>query len=117
LKIIPFDNKEGTGIITIRFNSNGKTADKNVSIKVSGSGTGIDGISTDIREIYASNNTLIIKNCDNYRISIYNINGQKMKEIIVRGNDYSETLEPAKGIYILQGRNGAETISKKIIIR
>jgi hypothetical protein len=117
LIIKPLDSRGGTGMITLRFNSNGKTADRNVPVKITATDTGLPVIPGVSRDIQIANNTLIINNLDNFTIAIYTVNGLKVKEIHVHGNSHAEPLALKSGIYILQARNGHETISKKIIIR
>jgi hypothetical protein len=103
-------------MITLRFNSNGKTADTNVPVKITATDTGLPVIPTGNRDMQIINNTLTVKNLDNFTIAIYNVNGLKVKEIHVQGNNHAQPLALKSGIYILQARNGHETISKKIII-
>ncbi|WP_085535153.1 DUF5074 domain-containing protein [Massilibacteroides vaginae] len=67
--------------------------------------------------IYTLGNTLYIKNFRDYRFSLYNISGVKMKEMNVTNDDYSKALYVDKGIYILCGIKGADIVSRKIIIK
>lgn len=115
LEIDGLDDKEGTGIVTVRFNSNGKLADKDIQIKIGEGSTGIENITDDNRRIYLSGNMLFAENCDGYQISLYSVSGMKMKSIYVSGSQCQESLTLANGIYILRGVKGAEFFSRKII--
>jgi hypothetical protein len=117
LNIISFDDQEGEGDIVVRFNSNGKTIDKTITIKISTEGNSISS-EQNIQKIYVSHNkTIVINNCAGYQFSIYNINGVKVKNILIENDSYNETIELPQGIYILQGNNGTDSITKKIIIQ
>lgn len=117
LKIIPAGNTIGSGEITVRFNSNGKLADKNVKVTIL-NGTSIENEKPDeFRNIYAENGSIVIKGCDGYEFVVYNLNGQIIRTITVSDNNYVEYINLPRGVYILRGQKGNEVFNTKVLIR
>lgn len=117
LNITPLQNKKSSGTIVIQFNSNGKLASKNVEINIEAEDTSIGDLSNQNGSVYVKNNTLFVDNYNGYCISIYNVNGQKYKDIEVTSNKFESQLNLPQGIYILKVTNGKDSKTIKIILK
>lgn len=117
LQINPVGDKTGSGTVIVQFNSNGQLISRNINVTIGDLPTATETISTDNERIYIANNTLYAENCDAYQISLFNINGVKLKDIRIGGNEYSESLNLPRGIYILHATKDGSVITRKIVIK
>lgn len=112
LTVIPKAIGETT--ITLAIESNGVVVEKNIHVVVSG-GTGINDVETG-KTIYCKDNMLSIYGYEGYRFIMYNSNGLAIGSYEVNSDRYNAPINIARGIYLLNGHTGKQTVSTKIII-
>ena len=117
LFIKPIANKEGSGVVTIKFNSNGQVVTKDVKVTVGEHPTDMEKVNVDKQRLYCVGNILYAENCEGYHVSVFNINGMAVAETLVVGNGFQKSLNLPKGIYILCAVKGNKFITEKIIVR
>ena len=104
----------GETTITLAIESNGVVVEKNIHVVVPG-GTGINDVETR-KTIYCKDNMLSIYGYEGYRFIMYNSNGQAIGSYEVNSDRYNAPTDVARGIYLLNGHTGKQTVSAKIIV-
>jgi len=114
--VIEPGNNGGNGVITLRFNSNGKIVDKDVNVLIE-AGNSIDKEGLLFNRITLRGNILVIENCEEFTFEIFDMSGKKLGSIVVESGLHNETLRLQQGVYIVKGSNGKKSIFSKILIR
>ena len=78
---------------------------------------GLSNSDTDNCKVYLSGDMLIFEQCSGYTFSIYNINGTLSDKFNINDNYQTIRLNKEKGLYIIVGTNGKNTITRKIQLR
>lgn len=107
LKITPVG--EGTSTIRLTAESNGVVTEHDIAVKVSVV-SGMDGLETG-NSINVVGGRLVINGYNGWTFSFYNAAGQLVRTFTAQAGNIEGM---ANGVYILQGRNGSNVISKKI---
>ena len=68
------------------------------------------------KTIYCKDNMLSIYGYEGYRFIMYNSNGQAIGSYEVNSDRYNAPIDIARGIYLLNGHTGKQTVSAKIIV-
>lgn len=108
LKITPV--AEGTTTIKLAAESNGVVTEHNITVIVDtnvgiGRVDAADGISVE-------GGKLVIKGYDGWVFSLYNTAGQLVRTFSAKTGD----IRVAKGAYIVEGRRGTDSVSKKVVL-
>lgn len=104
-----------TATVRVDFNAQGKITSQVMSFAVNRSVTGVEVSDQNSVQIYVNNGYLTIKGCAGYTFTLYNINGQAVKELKVNDDSYSEFITVPSGTYILRGKGNEGVVSKKLI--
>lgn len=107
LKITPL--AEGTETIRLTAESNGVVTEHSINVTVSVP-TGINGADAG-NVIEVKGGQLVINGYDGWEFSLYNAAGQLVKTFTAQTGNAGSM---AKGVYILKGRKGSDTVSKKV---
>ncbi len=104
LTLTPNSDQQGTAKITIRFNSNGKTIDKELIANVFTT-TGIETDVIDNIKVYAKGGNIYIDNIKSVvKVNIYNVQGQLISSQATSDNMVVSNIN-TKGIYIVKINN------------
>ncbi|MBS6268639.1 MAG: DUF4465 domain-containing protein [Tannerella sp.] len=78
---------------------------------------GLSNSDTDNCKVYLSGDMLRFEQCSGYTFSIYNINGTLSDKFNIDDDYQTIRLKKEKGLYIVVGTNGKNTITRKIQLR
>jgi hypothetical protein len=95
-------NQTGTAHITVRFNSNGKTTDRIVTVQFAVSGTGVKDAASDKINVFARNGAIHITGLQaKTEVRIFNVQGQLVRsEMIYEASSISGL--PGGQIYVVK---------------
>ena len=77
---------------------------------------GVDKVS-DNRSVYYSNGVLNFRGCEGYSFKVYGMGGQQIDAFDVDDVVYSQHADYVKGVYVVVGTNGTDTVSQKVIVK
>lgn len=117
LILSPTKDEVANGTITVTFNSNGKIVDKEITINIEKSDSGIEQDSETNINIYTTNGYINFDNCEGYTFRLFSLDGKLIRIIEVENNRYAVEVNIPNGIYILKSSKGSYNINKKITIR
>jgi hypothetical protein len=96
------DNVTGTAQVTVRFNSNGKTEDRTLTVHLSVSGLGIHATTPDEIHVFALNGEIHVRGLHTKTpVQVFNLRGQLLREQIIDGTRPISGF-PAGNIYIVK---------------
>jgi len=115
LVITSIQGQTGAGKLTLKVNSNGKIAEKEIPILIT-AGSTIE-TSTHNYKIYSYDRILQLENCQGYTVQLYDRTGTCVHTIYVDTDNFFMNHELPQGIYIYRGIRNNHTINGKIGIK
>lgn len=105
----------GTSIVTVQFNSNGKLTETHITVNI----TGANSINGDkcIQSAFSNGETLYVNNCEGYKFSLINAAGNVINSFDADSNNLCIHCNATTGVYFLKGTNGKEQVTFKLIIK
>ncbi|MDD6140864.1 MAG: DUF5074 domain-containing protein [Bacteroidales bacterium] len=115
LTLLPKQN--GSGDLKVSVNSNGKVAEKTVTVTVSGVG-GVNDIMSGVRVyVSATGSTLCIAGADNAVASLYNASGSRIADIAVAHEATYDMSALATGVYFVRLSQNGTVKTFKVVKR
>ena len=107
---------DGNSTVILNVNSNGKNTSAEVAINIKGC-NGIDNVNVEMHNVFITDGTLHINNCNGYSFVVYNASGKAVSSFKANSDNYTCMLDVPSGIYFIKGTAANKNVAFKLSVR